>query len=89
MPYCERHAVRTIIGEVCPHCWKERVASATPQQSDAEIGALVRAAIARYHAQPGCDVELERVVSVEPYAVLGPGFLIVKHECRLKPGVRR
>jgi hypothetical protein len=50
----------------------------TADQSDSEIGALVRAAFARHESQPGCFVELESVEAVEVTAVIGPGVVEIE-----------
>lgn len=59
------------------------------EQTDAEIGALVRAAYARHNA--GELVELEAIETVDVDGVIGPGELLirVKHQSRLKAGAKR
>jgi hypothetical protein len=62
-----------------------------PGQTDAEIGAMVRAAYAAHNSQSGSLVELDRIESVVVSGVFGPGKLelTVRHSSRLKPGVPR
>jgi hypothetical protein len=66
-------------------------ANPAPPQTDAEIGAMVRAAYAAHNSQPGSLVDLDRIESVVVSGVFGPGKLelTVRHSSKLKPGVER
>jgi hypothetical protein len=59
--------------------------------TDAEIGAMVRAAYAAHNSQPSSLVDLDRIESVVVSGVFGPGKLelTVRHSSKLKPGVER
>jgi hypothetical protein len=85
-------------GDVCslvpPHRCPHRTADGRDfgaEQSDAELGAIIRAAFTRHNAQPGCQVELESVEAAEVSGVIGPGVVELRVEFRskLKPGVSR
>ena len=85
-------------GDVCAepldHCYPHRTADGrdfVAEQSDAEIGALVRAAYARHEANALVELEsIESAEVVEVAGVCGPGqvLLRVRHRSALKGGPR-